>query len=53
MYLGAQKNHLIEMVLLSTHNMFCLRKKKIIFNYENGMFRQTGDKYSIVFVKKS
>ena len=28
-FLGAQKNHLIEMVLLSTHNkMFLLRNKK-------------------------
>ena len=30
--LDAQKNHLIEMVLLSTHNRFWLRKK-IIFKY--------------------
>ena len=30
--MGAQKNSLIEMVLLSTHNiMFWLRNKKIIF----------------------
>ena len=29
--LGAQKNCLIETVLLSTHNMFWLRNKKIIF----------------------
>ena len=28
-----QKNRLIEMVLLSTHNMFWLRNKKISFNY--------------------
>ena len=28
--LGAQKNRVIETVLLSTHNMFCLRYKKII-----------------------
>ena len=27
----AQKNRLIEKVLLSTHNMFWLRNKKIIF----------------------
>ena len=31
--LGAQKNHLIETVLLSTHNMFWLRNKKISFRY--------------------
>ena len=31
--LGAQKNHLIERVLLSTHKMFWLRNKKINFNY--------------------
>ena len=30
--LDAQKNHLIETVLLSTHNRFWLRKK-IIFRY--------------------
>ena len=29
--LGAQKNRLIETVLLSTHNMFWLRNKKINF----------------------
>ena len=29
--LGAQKNRLIEMVPLSTHNMFWLRNKKIKF----------------------
>ena len=29
--MGAQKNHLIEMVLLSTHNMFRLRNKKNYF----------------------
>ena len=29
--LGAQKNRLIEAVLLSTQNMFWLRNKKIIF----------------------
>ena len=29
--LGAQTNSLTEMVLLSTHNMFWLRNKKIIF----------------------
>ena len=31
--LGTLKNHLIEMVLLSTHNMFSLRNKNLIFNY--------------------
>ena len=29
--MGAHNNHLIEIVLLSTHNMFRLRKKKIEF----------------------
>ena len=29
--LGANKNRLIETVLLSTHNMFWLRNKKISF----------------------
>ena len=29
--LGAQKNRLIETVLLSTHNMFWMRNKKNIF----------------------
>ena len=28
---GAQKNPLIKMVLLSTHNMFCLRNIRIFF----------------------
>ena len=32
--LGAQKNHLIEIVLLSTHNIcFGCRIRKIIFSY--------------------
>ena len=31
--LGAQKNHLIEMVLLSTHNIcFCWERRKLIFD---------------------
>ena len=30
--LGAQKNRLIETVLLSTHDMFWLREKKLIFD---------------------
>ena len=29
--LGAQKNRLIGTVLLSTHNMFWLRKRKLFF----------------------
>ena len=29
--LGAQRNCLVETVLLSTHNMFFIRNKKIIF----------------------
>ena len=31
--MGAQKNRLIETVLLSTHNMFCFRNKKVNFRY--------------------
>ena len=31
--LGAQKNHLIETVLLSTHNMFWMRNEEIVFQY--------------------
>ena len=31
--MGAQKNRLVETVLLSTHNMFWLRNKELNFNY--------------------
>ena len=43
--LGAQKNRLIETVLLSTHNIFWLRNKKI--NFLVGTLKLRTDGYSV------
>ena len=46
--LGAQKNHLIEMVLLSTHNI-CLVEKEKDFLLRN--FYKRPDRYGMIFTK--